>query len=35
MKNGSNKLKVIAVLLVLGLALAFLTAWMFVPFMTK
>lgn len=33
MKSSLDKLKVIAVLLVLALAIAFLTVWMFVPFM--
>jgi F0F1-type ATP synthase assembly protein I len=35
MKSRSNKRKVIATLLLLAMAVAFITAWMFVPFLAK
>lgn len=35
MNGSSNKAKVVAVLLLLALVVAFLTAWIFVPFMAE
>jgi F0F1-type ATP synthase assembly protein I len=35
MKSRLNKRKVVATLLLLALAVAFITAWMFVPFLAE